>query len=632
MSMTDTQRIDRMAELEKLIAEARDSYYNKQPTVADEVYDAWVDELSDLDTVNRLVVAVGAPVTSEWVKVKHKVPMGSLNKVNHQEEMTDWMHTYASGEKVVVTEKLDGISLQVEYVDGKLKLAATRGDGEVGEDITANARKMKGVLERLPKKVTCTLRAEVLLLKSDLAQQFNNDYANTRNAASGIARRYDGRGCEHLTVIFYKVVAGPEFATEADMFKFLAEMNLKTPFWALSGLWLGIKTPHDIWVDYQQTKRDLLDYDIDGLVVVLDDKAKQYALGTKDHRPVASVAFKFAPVTRETVMRGITWQTGGTGRITPVAQFDPVNLLGATVTNASLYNAKYITDLKLDLGARVLVARANDVIPRVVTVVKSTGTIAEPPKQCPTCSAPTAQDGEYLVCTNHHGCSAQVVGRLNQWIKSIEVLEWGDVLLEKLVANGLAKSVPDLYRLTEEKLAELDRMGPKLAAKLVTLLHAKKVIPLEVLLGSLSIPGVSTSTIKAVIDAGYDDLDKIRAIPYGNLSKISGLGPFKSKSLRTWLDNNGAVLDDLATVGVTPTERVRGKFTGSSFCFTGEMKHKRGDLEDMVKAHGGEVKSSVTKKLSFLVLADTSTTKAQQAQKYGVQCISEDEFLTKVNG
>jgi len=630
--LTDEQRRDRIAELEKQVAEARDAYYNKQPTVSDEVYDAWVDELSDLDTINRLVVSVGAPVVSEWTKVKHAYPMGSLNKVNTMEEMTDWVNSYAPGATLFITEKLDGISVQLEYTDGKLARASTRGDGLIGEDITANVRRMKGVKETLPKKVACTIRGEIVLLKSDLEKQFNNDYANTRNAASGIAKRYDGRGCEHLTVFVYKVVKGPEFSTQDEQFKFLASLGLITPWWALSGLWLGIKTPHDIWVDYQQTKRDQLDYEIDGLVVSVNDLAQQFALGEKDLRPVGAVAFKFAPITRETIIRGIAWQTGGTGRITPVAQFDPVNLLGATVTNASLYNAKYIADLQLDIGARVLVARANDVIPRVVALVKGAGTAHQPPKECPVCKAATVQDGEYLVCPNHNGCSAQVVGRLNQWIKSIEVLEWGDVLLEKLVSTGLVKSVPDLYRLTEAQLADLDRMGPKLAAKLVTLLHAKKTLPLELLLGSLSIPGVATSTIKAVIDAGYDDLPKIRAATLGNLSKVPGLGPVKARSLQTWLSRNEAVLDDLLGVGVAPEERIRGKFTGLSFCFTGEMANKRGDLENMVKGLGGEVKSSVTKKLSYLVLADTTTTKAAQAKKYGVRCLSEDEFLTMVNG
>lgn len=627
---TDAEMRSRISELERLISEAKDSYYNRQPAVADDVYDAWVDELSELDTVNRVVVSVGSPVVSEWAKVKHSTSMGSLNKVNAMEEMTDWVNLYAPGETLFLTEKLDGISLSARYVDGRFTQALTRGDGEIGEDITVNVAKMKGVPERLPKKVTCSLRGEIMLLKSDLADKFNGEYANTRNAASGISKRYDGRGCEHLTVFFYKVSEGLEFATEEEQFKFLSSMRLRTPSWVLSGMWMGIKTPHDIWIDYQQSKRDQLDYDIDGLVVRVNDLPKQFALGEKDLRPVGAVAFKFAPVTRESMLRGITWQTGGTGRITPVAQFDPVNLLGAMVSNASLYNAKYISDLKLDIGSRILVARANDVIPRVVALVRGVGTVAVAPKNCPSCNESTMQDGEYLVCTNHLGCSAQLVGRLSQWFKGIEVLEWGDVLLEKLVASKLVVSVPDLYRLTEEKLADLDRMGPKLAAKLLVNLHAKKVLPLEVMLGSLSIANVASSTVKAVIDFGCDDIDKMRAMSLGNLTKVPGLGPVKARSLHRWLSDNGHVLEDLRSAGVVPQERVKGKFTGLTFCFTGEMQNKRGDLEGMVKAIGGEVKSSVTKKLTYLVLADTTTTKAAAAQKYGVKCLSEDDFLALV--
>ena len=618
-------RVSRIAELEQLIAEARGNYYNRQPTVSDEVYDAWVDELAELDSVHRLVVAIGAPPVSEWVKVKHDTPMGSLNKVNTMEEMTEWVNLYAPGEPLFVTEKLDGISVQVKYVNGKLTQAATRGDGLVGENITQNVLKMKGIPSKLPRKLSFTARGEIVLCKSDHQKHFKDDYANTRNAASGISKRYDGRGCEHLSVYFYHV-SGPDFSTEDQQFKFLSELGFLTPSWVLSGMWLGVKTPHDIWIDYQQSKRDQLDYEIDGLVVRVNDLTKQFALGAKDLRPKGAVAFKFAAITRETIIRGFTWQTGGTGRITPVAQFDPVNLLGATVSNASVYNYKYIQDLGLDVGARVLVARANDVIPRVVSVVHGVGSTLPPIGRCASCGATTSWDGEYLVCPNKEGCPAQVVGRLSQWVKSLEILEWGDTLLERLVSSGLVKSVPDLYRLTQEQLADLDRMGGKSASKLLSNLRAKTNLPLEVVLGSLSIPGVATTTVKAVLDHGFSTLPEIRSAGLAKISKVPGIGPVKAQSLVGWLDANSELLADLLTV-ITLQERVKGRFTGLSFCFTGEMSNKRGDLEEMVKSAGGEVKASVTKKLSYLVLADTSTTKAAKAREYGVKCLSEVEFL-----
>lgn len=631
--MTDAERRARIAELEQRISEARDAYYNKQiPVMSDEEFDALVDELSELDAINRVVVAVGAPPVSEWLKVKHDLPMGSLDKVNALEEMTHWINTRCAGEALLVTEKLDGISVQLKYVGGKLMQAVTRGDGFTGEDITSNVRRMKGVQDRLAKKVSGVFRGEIILLRSDHQAWFKDDYANTRNAAAGIAKRYDGRGCEHLTVMLYQVADGVKLATEEEQFRFLESLGFIVPNWHLSGMWMGIKTPHDLWIDYQQGKRERLDYDIDGLVIRINDMTKQAALGDKDLRPLGAVAFKFAAVTRETVVRQILCQTGGTGRITPVAVFDPVNLLGATVTNASLYNWKYIRELGLDVGSRVLVARANDVIPRVVKVVRSTESIHSPPETCGSCGSKVAQDGEFHICPNRDGCPAQVTGRISQWISSLNILEWGDILLEKLVASGLVKAVPDLYRLTTEQLEGLDRMGPKLAEKLLANLHAEKVLPLDTLLGSLSIPGIAASSVKMAMDAGFDTLESLRAASKESLGKIPGFGPVKAETLFNWLQQYGGLIDELAAVGVTIKEKVVGKFNGMSFCFTGTMVRKRPDLEAMVISNGGEVKSSVTKKLTYLVLADTSTTKAASAKKYGTKLLTEDEFLQMVEG
>jgi DNA ligase (NAD+) len=628
--MTDFVEEDRIKELEGLIAKARDDYYNKSPTVSDDVYNAWVDELSDLNDISPYLKAVGAPPVSEWTKVKHLVQMGSLDKVNTLEEMAEWVTTYAPGDDLLYSEKLDGISISVRYVNGKLTQALTRGDGKVGEDITVNVARMHGVPDKIPRKTTCLVRGEIVIKKTDFETHFKANYANTRNAASGIAKRYDGQSCEHLSVLFYKVLGGPKLDTEADQFRFLESMGLSTPGWGLSKMAPGSKTPLDIWVEYHQSKRDQLNYDIDGLVFVINDLGKQEGLGERDMRPIGAIAFKFAPATRETVLRSITWQTGGTGRITPVANFDVVNLLGAQIVNASLYNWKYINTLKLDVGSKILVARANDVIPRVVSVITGVGTIASAPSTCPSCGAEVVQEGEFHVCPNRDGCPAQVVGRLSQWLTNLGILEWGDVLLEKLTSTGLVKSIPDLYRLTEDQVAGLDRMGATSAAKALGLLHEKKILPLDLMLGSLCIPGIAQSTIRLLMDSGYDDIYKLRELNTVTLSKIKGIGPVKASVISKWVKENSQVVDELDKIGVRVQEPIRGKFSGMYFCFTGEMERKRGDLEQMVKDNGGEVKGSVTRKLTYLVLADTSTTKAATARKYGTKCLTEEEFISLV--
>lgn len=638
----------RKAELEQRIEAARDVYYNgpkPEPKlvlidgfpvdvyepISDAEYDALVDELKSLDASSKAVTAVGAPAVSEWPKVKHEIPMGSLDKVNEPEELAEWLAAYAPKEAVLWTEKLDGISVALKYVGGKLVRAVTRGDGYVGENITQNVARMKGVPQKLSQKFTGSIRGEILLLKSDLEAWFQG-YANTRNAASGIAKRYDGKGSEHLSVFVYRVADGKDLKTEQEQFEFLRELGFTVPNWGVCTMESGAKTPQDVWVEYQQTKRDKLDYDIDGLVININDLAKQIALGDKDLRPRGCVAFKFASITLETVIRAIVWQTGGTGRMTPVATFDAVSLLGAQVTQASLYNYKYIAELKIDVGARVLVARANDVIPRVVSVTKGTGTVAPPPHACASCGATPVQDGEYYVCPNREGCQAQVIGRLSAWIKELNVLDFGDVLLEKLVSAGKVKNVPDLYRLTVEDIASLERLGEKTATKVLANLHKKSPLALEQFLGGLSIPGIATSTVRVIVDAGHDTLDKIRTLCGGTgLAGIKGIGPVKADSLAKWLKANAALVDDLASV-VPIKEPIRGKLTGMFFCFTGASKRPRPELEEFVISNGGTVKSSVTKNLTYLVMADPNlaTTKAQAAKKNGTKCISEEEFLAMV--
>lgn len=627
----------RIKELEGLIAQARNDYYNDLPSVTDEVYDAWVDELSELKVDSPMVQAIGATPVSEWKKVAHDIPMGSLDKVNTLEEFTSWFGALGVGssESLLVTEKLDGISIHVKYEKGVFSQAITRGDGAIGEDISSNVVRMQGIPATIEGNFTGSLRGEIVLTRSAHKNYFP-DYANPRNAASGIAKRYDGKGCEYLTVKFYRVADGMDFDSEADQFEWLESKGLQVPNWYVTAVIPGVKTPHDIWVEYQQSKRSELDYDIDGLVVSLNNLTKQLALGEKNNRPKGAIAFKFAAITRETVIRNIVWQVGGTGHITPVAEFDPIPLMGAIVTRASLYNYKYIRTLGIDVGSKVIVARANDVIPRVAAVSRSTGTIADHPTVCPVCGAPTERQGEFLVCLNIAGCSAQLVGRIKRYIKSLDIKEWGDVLIEKLVSAELVTDVSDLYRLTAETLANIDRMGDKSAQNVLDSLHAKNPIPLENLLGALSIPLCASTTIRMVMDAGFETWEQIQGATRQELENVPGLGPIKAQSLYDWIHKSDEIgqylMRTLGEVGVKIQPTAKGVLTGMSFCFTGTMKNKRPALEKMVKDAGGTVKASVTKGLNYLVMADptSGSSKAQAARKNGTKCIAEEDFLRMV--
>lgn len=614
-----TSRAD---ELETLLRQARHKYTAGESTVTDAVYDAWKDELLTLRADSPEIRAIGAVPVTAWSKVRHEILMGSLEKVNSPEELVAWRNAYgASEEPLLVTEKLDGISIALIYTNGVLSRAVTRGDGEVGEDITPNVRRMKGIPQTLS-GVNAHLRGEVIITKSDLARHFPG-YKNTRNSAAGLAKRLDGSGVEHLTVLVYQIAEGFDAPLRHMHLIQLQKWGFKTPNWCVH------VAPEEEWQEYQLSKRDALDYDIDGLVVEVDNLTKQLALGEKDGRPHGARAFKFAAPARQTILRKIENQTGATGRVTPVAVFDTVDLLGTSVTNASLYNWKYIRDLGLDIGAKILVARANDVIPRVTELVEGTGTLAAHPTECTSCGGSLEWDGEYLVCLNQAQCPAQALGRLQRYIKELNILEWGEAVLERLLEAGLVKDVVDLYSLTQDQLAGIERMGEKSAATLLKTLWAKNPIPVEQFLGALSIPGCATSTISMIMDAGFDTLTLIRTLTLTQLQGVKGLGPIKSEAIYQWLQTNSSVIDAVLAKGVRLSDRVKGTLTGLSFCFTGKTKTKRPELEAMVKNAGGTVKSSVGKGLSYLVMSDpnSGSSKAQAAAKHGTKTISEDDFL-----
>lgn len=634
---------DEANELEVKLAEWRVAYERGTPLVPDEVYDASRDRLRMLRPDSPEIRAIGATVVSEWLKVSHGVPMGSLDKVNLPEELRDWilgMGFPAESENwtgyLFWTEKLDGISIHLRYEGGFIQ-AITRGDGMTGEDITPNVRRMKGLVQEVP-GFSGSIRGEIVLFKSDFAKHFP-DKANTRNTAAGVSKRYDGKGSEHLTILVYSVLESDmihatahSHGTESDQFEWLKAQGFKVPNFGVAS---SVEDIIKVWEQYQESIRDSLDYDIDGLVARINRLDLQYGFGEKDGRPQGAVAFKFAPITREAVIERFDWQVGASGRITPVAVFTPVSVLGATITNASVYNAAEIKKLNISVGSRVLVARANDVIPKILAGLDNpSGKPALPPSQCPVCGSETEMEGEYLICPNTADCPAQTVGRIERYIKSLDIKEWGEVLIEKLVTSGKVKSVPDLYKLTIPALAEVDRISDHVADKLLKILWAKNPLPMESLLGALSIPGCAASTIRMVMDAGHDSWAKLSKLDAVTLSKVPGLGPVKSRTLANWFHHHANLVEELQGLGVKIKEVIVGSLTGKSFCFTGTMTRKRGDLEAMVVAAGGVVKGSVGKGLSYLVISDpnSTTSKAVAARKNGTVCISEEDFIRMAEG
>lgn len=343
---------------------ADEAYHdNGAPIMEDWAYDAMKDRLRALDPDNQYLKRVGTKPSSAWKKVSHTTPMGSLGKVQLLEEFEEW---WTPGTKYLLSEKLDGISVSVEYKDGKLVLGATRGDGSEGEDITRNVAKMRGVKSRLG-NFSGKLRGEIILQKSDKASHFK-DYVNERNAAAGIAKRYDGEGCDKLNVLFYRLILddpaqNAKLDTKSKEFKLLKKLGLPIPFCTEVE---SIDQAQSIYSNYIESQREHLDYLIDGLVIEVDAKKQAEALGNDPTgRPRGAIAYKFPHAKAQTVLRDVVWQTGKTGRITPVGIFDPVSVGGVTVSRASLATSKRVKELNLFKGCRIVVARRNDVIPRI---------------------------------------------------------------------------------------------------------------------------------------------------------------------------------------------------------------------------------------------------------------------------
>jgi NAD-dependent DNA ligase (contains BRCT domain type II) len=643
-----TAAIDNQTEIESLVAtltEARNAYYDSQPIMSDAEYDALEDRLRDLSPSHPLLKEVGsAPRPSVWKKVRHQAPMGSLEKTQTESELEAWLKNRQEAietnnrktgdgidsQELIVADKLDGISISLHYVDGKLAQALTRGDGETGEDITINVRKMQGVTQNLPNATfTGYLRGEIVCTKADM-QTYFSDYKNPRNTAAGISKRLDGEGCEHLTVMLYQVIGNVPMARKSDEYAFLKNNHFIFPNYYL--VTAGAGGVQQIYTDYCAGRREALPVDIDGLVIQFNDLRAMELLGEQAGRPKGGVAYKFPHDRKVSTLTGVRWQVGSSGRLTPVAEFEPALIAGATIRQASLHNVANIRDLGLSaLGSLVLVSRRNDVIPYVEAVsVQGTGAPIEIPAHCPVCGATLEMDGEYLLCPNTLTCTAQVSGTIKRWIGKIGLLEWGETLVNTLYNRGLIKEPADLYKLSEETLANftLDsgrRVGTLVAKKLVEELKAKSELYLSDLVGSLGIPLCGRTMCEMVVAAGYDTLEKMRAATLSEIQAIPGMGGIKAEAFVTGLAARKEMIDHLLEDGVQVKQVSEGNLAGQSFCFTG---FRSPELEEQIRARGGSIKSSAGKGLSYLVAKDpkSGSGKLAAAAANGTKVIGIEEL------
>jgi len=652
-------------------------YVEADPLISDEAYDrlfARLEKLEDafgLPTENSPTRRVGGEPLDELATVEHVAPMRSIDNSTEAEAVREFDERVRTGlddegfdpdaVEYVCEPKFDGLSVEVLYEDGEYVRAATRGDGTAGDDVTEQVRTVRSVPGKLlgDPPARLAVRGEAYMPRDafeayneELMERGEEPFANPRNAAAGTLRQLDPSVvAERPLDVFFFDVLGWETGgggAEADADEVGAAPSERPDthweeFDAFDAFGLRrtdrVERVDDIeraleYRDRLMADREDLNYAIDGVVISVDDRAHREALGSTSRAPRWAFAYKFPPRTATTTVGGITVQVGRTGRLTPVAELDPVDVGGVTVSRATLHNPAEIEALGVNVGDRVRIYRAGDVIPYVPEVVekRSEGTYAFP-ETCPICDAPVERDGPLAFCTGGLGCPAQLDRAVEHWARrdALDVEGLGPERVEQLREANLVESLPDLYDLTVDDLAALDGWGETSAENLIAELEATKEPPLDDFLAGLGIPDVGATTARALA-AHFGDLDAILDADEAALRAVDDVGPEVAESIRTFLDaeENRAAIEGLRERGVDPEPvdvDAGDALDGLTFVFTGSLSTTRGEAQAHVEAHGASATSSVSGNTDYLVAGESpGRSKRDDAEAEGVPVVDEAEF------
>lgn len=614
----------------ELLRRYDNAYYNLgEPEVSDHEYDSVKDEFRRYYPDHAYLKEVGAPVaetpSSNFPKVAHEIPMGSLNKVKTEYDFRVWADKVSNDGVFCVSEKIDGLSVSVTYWGGLFHQAVTRGDGKVGDDISRNVRKMR-IPHKLPNALNVTLRGEIFLKKSVFESKYSDSKANPRNAAVGLTKRLDGVGAEDLDIYFYDIVGGGTmFHVEHQKFDYLKNvLKLNTP-WYKKAVLEEVAQIHE---DYESERREKLDYQIDGLVVKVDSLVQQEMLGGDEFFPEWAVAFKFESERAETTLQNVVWQVGRTGVVTPLAQIKPVSVGGVTISNVTLHNLAEIERLGVKVGGLVEVKRSGDVIPKITRTLNSKGHCVEVPRRCPACDSELHNNSIQLKCLSND-CTAKSVRALIWFASSLDMMNVGGRLISQLEDCGLVQQPADLYRLKQSDIANLEGRGEIIAQKVLDEIESKREMTLDKLLTAIGIPGMSDKTAKLLVNH-FHDLNAIQSATEAQLIGISGIGEEKARMITEGLQmRDGWIKELLKEVKVIEPKRLSNSLSGKTFCFTG---FRDANAEQMIEANGGKMVSSVSSKLSVLVVdGDKPSTKLKKAQDLGVQVMTREQLLSEIS-
>lgn len=619
------------------LEKASATYYGGNPIMTDAEFDAAVAELREKDPDHPFLKRIGAPVPGKF-KVEHRIPMGSLDNANNEDEFRTWILKH-KGCAFSLSHKLDGSSLELVYQDGHFIQAITRGDGKIGEDVTRNVLRSGNIPLTIDSSII-SVRCECLIYLKDWHKYFEGD-ANPRNSAAGTLRRHDGHNAEYLRFYAFDALIDISKATkdiretiksEDDILDMLVEWFC-VPY---CGYTINIDNLIQ-WYRYEEVRRDKWPYEIDGIVAKIEDRIKSQNMGSKDGRPRGQVAIKFKPRGGETILQDVTWQVGQTGALTPVGKVAPIGVGGVIIKRVTLCNMDEIDRLGITIGDTVEIVRAGDVIPKLTKCIRQneSSKVIYPPKKCPECGASVTKDGARLFCRNDL-CEGKSLGRIMTWIKKRNILNLGIGIVE---AAGI-ESIYHLYKMSSNEWANVrvknGMLGPKRAAKVMEALNKSKSVSLSEFLGSIGIKGIGRSLsydlCKGLKLKIFND---IFALTSDQVELQGGFGPLRAKAFCQWLRENCGETQDLASIMNFTKELDVDKntiFSGEMICFTGKSPKPRSEMGKLAEAAGAIVSNSISKDTTILVIVDPNSTssKAVKARKNGIKLMSPEEFLVHV--
>lgn len=652
---------ERINELSELLTDANYRYHVlDDPKMPDFEYDRLLRELEDLEKEypefareDSPTKRVGGTALSQFEEVVHPVPLMSLQDVFSMEELNDFLSKTLSSEPDTVFSvepKIDGLSVALEYVDGKLIRGATRGDGNVGEDVTENIKTIRSVpmtLENAPPRLI--VRGEVYMPKKTFhrlnerrEEEGKPLFANPRNAAAGSLRQLDPkiaakRGLD-IFVFNIQLAEGVSFSSHCETLEYLKRLRFKViPYEKLSGI-----PEIDAQVAEINDNREQLPCDIDGAVIKVDDLSARERLGATAKFPKWAAAYKYPPEIKPTVVEDIVVQVGRTGVLTPKAVVRPVRLAGTTVTNATLHNQDFISQRDIRIGDTVLIRKAGEIIPEILEVDFSKRPQgAQPyrlPEVCPVCGAKTQQDedGAFLRCTGAE-CPAQLSRNIAHFVSrdAMDIEGLGSAIVDALIEKDLIHSPADIYYLRQEDIETLWKSGKTAAAKLLASIERSKEQDVSRLIYALGIRQVGAKTGK-VLAAAFGNLDGVLSASEGALTQIPDVGSVTAASIHAWScqEQSRHMVERLRQAGVNfESKRVISdtRFSGKVFVLTGALsKFTREEASETIELLGGKTSGSVSKKTSFVIVGENAGSKERKARELGIPILTEDEFLEMI--